>query len=134
MIMKTFGPVCSFTVLSSRQTRQAALDSSNKSIAVTFSLVSVHMSGSFNKKNHGIKCMPDSISSTTCFHLASSSQILLLSLFVVRERKINKFGGISRLGHTVVDVLHKSQSFFVTVNQRQGVLHWNDSQKLKTPT
>ena len=52
---------------------------------------------------------------------------------VVSERKIDKFGGISRFGGTVVDVLHKSQCFLVAVDQSQRVLHWNDSQQLKTP-
>jgi len=65
-------------------------------------------------------------------HLANSSQTVISPLLIVRERKVDKFGGISRLGRTMIDVLHKSQRFFVTVDQRQGVLHWNDSQQLKT--
>ena len=54
-------------------------------------------------------------------------------LLVVRERKVDKFGGVSvsRLGCTMVDVLHESQRFFVAINQRQRVLNWNDGQQLK---
>jgi len=40
-----------------------------------------------------------------------------MSLFVVRERKVDELGGVGRLGHAMVNMLDKSQRFFVAVDK-----------------